>query len=351
MRILGRFNGGRPDLSLRRRVLSLPTLVSVALAAMLLVFLITRFDVDLGATWRTVSQGDPLLYILAIGVHYLTFVFRGARWRVFLHNIHTDGPDQREQVPSTFHCGRLVLLGWFVNSISGFHLGDAYRAYAYTEDTGASFSRTAGTVLAERLVDVVMVFGLLLVGALLLIVTGDTPSLVFLVIAFGLVLLGGAGLLVMRFFRTRLARLLPTPLEGAYHRLHAGTMGSFRQLHIVFLLSLASWFCEVGRLYLVTQAVGLPVGVELVLFVTLANALLTTIGLTPGGLGIVEPGITGLLMLTLSQEEAVAVALLDRSISYVSIIVVGGLFFAIRQSLRARRRAAERRVQARSGTS
>ena len=56
---------------------------------------------------------------------------------------------------------------------------------------------------------------------------------------------------------------------------------------------------------------------------TLANAMLTTVPITPGGLGIVEPGILGLLTLSLPRSEAVSVALLDRSISYLSIVILG----------------------------
>jgi uncharacterized protein (TIRG00374 family) len=59
--------------------------------------------------------------------------------------------------------------------------------------------------------------------------------------------------------------------------------------------------------------------------------LLSAIPLTPGGLGVVETGVSGLLQLELTVEMAVAVALLDRTISYLSIIATGGVVFAIRQ--------------------
>ena len=64
------------------------------------------------------------------------------------------------------------------------------------------------------------------------------------------------------------------------------------------------------------------------LFVAVVNGLLTSVPVTPGGLGIVEPGIVGLLALSLSQQDAVAVAVLDRSVSFVSVVVLGGLAFA-----------------------
>ena len=55
--------------------------------------------------------------------------------------------------------------------------------------------------------------------------------------------------------------------------------------------------------------------------------MLTTIPLTPGGLGVIEPGIAGLLMWQLAAEDAVSVTLLERAISYISVLIVGGLLF------------------------
>ena len=92
-----------------------------------------------------------------------------------LQNAHddTEGPKL-----TTLHCGSLILLGWFTNSVTWFRLGDGYRAYAYAEDTKGSFSSTMGTILAERVLDMALVFILLGVATLFLVATGvGTPWL------------------------------------------------------------------------------------------------------------------------------------------------------------------------------
>jgi uncharacterized protein (TIRG00374 family) len=61
--------------------------------------------------------------------------------------------------------------------------------------------------------------------------------------------------------------------------------------------------------------------------------------LTPGGLGVVETGITGLLMLSLAQSDAISVALLDRSISYVSVIILGIVSLIYHRRVVARRKS------------
>ena len=70
-------------------------------------------------------------------------------------------------------------------------------------------------------------------------------------------------------------------------------------------LGMAAWLLEAGRLLLVIHALGLSLDSPAVLFVAVVNGLLTSVPVTPGGLGIVEPGIVGLLALSLSQEDAV----------------------------------------------
>ena len=84
--------------SLRRRVISIPALVSFLVAGGFLLFLVTRFDVDLEVTWRQVRSADPWLLLAAFAVHYTTFLFRGARWRLLLQNSARISGD-REPVP------------------------------------------------------------------------------------------------------------------------------------------------------------------------------------------------------------------------------------------------------------
>ena len=110
--------------------------------------------------------------------------------------------------------------------------------------------------------------------------------------------------------------------------------GSFGQLAPVTILGLLGWLSEVGRLFLVAEALNLGLGVPLIIFITLANSLLTLVP-TPGGIGAVESGVAGLLvrLSSLSVNAATALVLVDRSITYVSVIAVGALLFILRQAI------------------
>ncbi len=323
-------------ISLRERFFSLPTLMSFAIAFALIFFLVTRFNLDWRETWENIRNSNPWFYLLAFILYYLSFLPRGWRWQILARNAQVhEAPGSR--LPSVPQCSRFILMGWFANTITWFRLGDAYRAYVFAEESKGSLPRVFGTVLAERVIDMAAVFLLLIVGAVALLITREvTPSPIFLAIASAMVGALVVLMLLMRRYGIIASRLLPRRFQTTYERFHQGTLGSFKQLPGVFGLGLIGWSLEVGRLLFVVQALGMDVSFPLVLFVALAHALLTTVPITPGGLGIVEPGMIGLLMLSLARPDAVSVALLDRSISYASIVIIGGLLFLIYQLQRAR---------------
>ena len=104
------------------------------------------------------------------------------------------------------------------------------------------------------------------------------------------------------------------------------------------MLSLVIWTLEGMRLYFVILALDLPtvnLGISSAIFVTLAGSLLTAIPLTPAGVGFVEAGIVGALSLYgVAAEPAAAVALTDRAISILSVIILGGIAYAFSQKVR-----------------
>ena len=336
---MSRDNGAdTPSVSLRQRVLSPYTLLSLAIAVAFLFFLAVRFDLDWEQTWGNIKALDPLLYVLALLLYYLSFAFRGLRWRILSRSAGIEEiPDAR--TPSAWRYSQLIVIGWFVNSVAWLRLGDAYRAYALSDEARTGFSWSLGTIFGERVMDMIAVFVLIVVGALAFSLTADFSGTVYVVGAAFVMALALIGVLVvMRGYGPRLARFLPDRLERAYRRFHDGALGSFGELRVPFLLSFVGWLLEVGRLYFVVQALDFDVSLSLILIAALGHALLSTVP-TPGGVGAVEPGVTGLLVLGMVRHDAVSVALVDRSITYLSIIVIGGVVFLAWNLTRSRRKS------------
>ena len=329
--------------SLRRRFFSLPTLLSFAVAIAFIYFLATRFDIDWAKTFQNVRGTDRWSYLLALVLYYLSFVFRGLRWRVLAGNAGMRGP-ANVRLPSALRFAQLILMGWFVNSVTWLRLGDAYRAYAFSEDSKGGFSWSLGTVFAERVVDMATVFALIVIGVALYSATRDSGGVEY-ILAAAFLMAGALALLLvfMKGYGARVARYLPKRVGPAYLRFQEAALGSLRQRRLapVFGLGLAAWLLEVARLSFVVQALDMNIGVPLVLVVALSHAILSTVP-TPGGVGAVEPGVTGLLVLGMAREDAVSIVLVDRSVTYLSVIIFGGLAFLLWHVSRARRRRSHR---------
>ena len=90
------------------------------------------------------------------------------------------------------------------------------------------------------------------------------------------------------------------------------------------IYSLIAWLCESARLYLVLMALDLSITLPLILIVSLSHAILSIIP-TPGGVGAVEPGVASLLLFELTQSDALSVALIDRTITYLSVLIFGSI--------------------------
>jgi uncharacterized protein (TIRG00374 family) len=281
-----------------------------------------------------VRQANPLLLLAAFVAFYATFPVRAVRWRRLLDNVevstHEEGGGVRLGIPVL---SEIIFLGWFANCIVPAKLGDAYRAYLLKLNAGVSFSTTIGTILAERIIDVVVLF-LLMLAATGLSFGRAVPGevLVLMQIGFGLVVLVVIGLVGMRPLRPVVERLLPARLHGQYGRFEHGTLNSFRGIPALVALTGLAWAGEVARLYLVTLSLGLGgIAQSVIVFVALAAALMTTLPLTPAGLGFAEGAIVGVLLLAaraglapgVDEHAAASIALLDRGISYWSLIVVG----------------------------
>jgi uncharacterized protein (TIRG00374 family) len=202
-----------------------------------------------------------------------------------------------------------------------------------------SFSTTIGTILAERIIDVVVLF-LLMLAATGLSFGRAVPAevLVLMQIGFGLVVLVVVGLVGMRPLRPVVERLLPARLHAQYGRFEHGTLKSFRGIPALVALTGLAWAGEVARMYLVTLSLGLGgIAQSVIVFVALAAALMTTLPLTPAGLGFAEGAIVGVLLLAaraglapgVDEHAAASIALLDRGISYWSLIVVGLIVYPL----------------------
>jgi glycosyltransferase 2 family protein len=324
------------QVSLRRRVINVRTIAS-AIFGILLLVLVTRVvfseDFDWGEVVRRIGEANVGFLALAFLAYYATFPVRGFRWRYVL---------ERSGLRVSFRDATEILyLSWFVNCLVPAKLGDLYRAYLLRGNFGASISRTVGTVFVERVADLIVIAGLALAAGFWSFRGRSRPEIdtIFLIgfaIAITLIVL----LIGLRLFGAGVQRRLPVRVAELWGRFQEGSTGALtaRSVPVIIGLTVLIWLLEGARLYFVIRALELPevgLGISASVFVALAAALLTAVPFTPAGVGIVELGIIGVLGLYgIVEEPAAAVALVDRTLTIITVIVLGGILYATSAKVR-----------------
>ncbi len=316
-------------LSLRSQLLRPRTLISFAVSLGILAFIFIRQDIPLSDVWANIRQANVGLYLLGFLAYYSSFYVRTLRWKQMLGNAGYT-TENHAQVPPTHTLLRIIFLSWFANSILPAKLGDGYRGYLLKRNSNVSFSKTMGTILAERIADVAALFSLLLISGLLAF-RDRMPPHFGLLVGFGavLVVLSLMALLGLRYVGPFVSRMLPTRVRPHYSRLEEGVLLAFRRrVGWILLLTASVWVLESLRFWFVAASLGQTFSLELVIFIALAASLLTTVPFTPAGLGFVESAIVTVLLWVIQDESlAGSIALMDRTITYWSLVLFGAVVY------------------------
>jgi len=323
-----------PDqLSLVARLRQPRTIISLVLPIALLVLFVRSLPgFKLDQLPDTILAANGLLLLAAFTIYYVGFPLRGWRWSILVGTSDAFRLRIRDAT-------EIIFVSWLVNCLVPAKLGDVYRAWLLKLNSPVSLSRTFGPVFIERILDL---FAIVILGlaAGFWSFRGRLPEDVQIVFAIGVgfVVLLAIGLLTMRSFGRQIVERLPLPgrIVEFYDRFEQGVFSSIglRGLPRLMLLTAFIWATEATRLYLVVEALGLPdvhLGISGAFFVALIASLLTAVPLTPAGIGFVESGVVSILTIVygVPQTEALAITLVDRAISVLSIIVLGSIAYAV----------------------
>ncbi|MEJ5344015.1 MAG: lysylphosphatidylglycerol synthase transmembrane domain-containing protein [Chloroflexus sp.] len=327
-------SGERGTFSLGQRLRQPRTLISFGLAIAIIVFVVRGLDIDLATTWQYMRSADPWLLVAGLIVFYLTFPLRAFRWRMLLINAGVPVQAGKYSWASFPALIEYIYLSWFANCIVPAKLGDAYRGYLLKHNGNVSFSATFGTIFAERLLDMIGLFGLLVISGYLTF-GAQMPEGTHIVFGFGglLVVIIISGLIGMRWLGPQIRWFIPNRLHRVYGNFEQSALRSFTPaiLPRLFLLTGSIWLLEGFRLWFVIQSLshtGLNLTLAAIIFVALASSLLTALPVTPAGLGVVEGTITVVLtFFGIASSLGSAVTLLDRLINFWSIVVFGFILY------------------------
>jgi uncharacterized protein (TIRG00374 family) len=320
---------------LSRRLRSPRTIISIVLPIVVVILVLAAlpgFKLDQLA--RYLAAANPWWLLAAFAVYYLGFPLRGYRWALLVR-----GAGYPLKVRDSTE---IILISWLVNCLVPAKLGDVYRAYLLRINTGVSLSKTFGTVFIERMYDLIAIATLGLAAGFWSFRDGMSDP-VRLIFGFGLVVLVVlvVGLGLVRNFGRRVLVRLPVPrrIVELYDLFEEGMFAIDRRTAVVVaIVTGLIWTTEALRLLFVIESMpfDVQVGVSGAFFIALIASLLTAVPFTPAGLGLADGAMVFLLtaVYDVPQTEAVAITLVDRAISVLSVIIVGGIAYVLSSKTR-----------------
>jgi glycosyltransferase 2 family protein len=265
-----------------------------------------------------------------LGLTLFNYALRFLKWQYYLRLIGVRGLSTGDSLGIFFSAFTMVMTPGKV--------GELLTSYLLRRVAGTPVAASAPIIVAERLTDGLAMVGLAALG--LTSVRFGWPVL-------ALTLVGGAvgvALVQHRPLAERLlvagersrVRALATRVhhlrefyESAYELLRPGPLG------LAVAIGFVSWFGECVAFYLVLLGLGLPASWSLLIAATAILALATLIGsvsMLPGGLGVADASIAGMLLLVvapltalMTRDVAVAASLLIRFATLWFGVLLGAL--------------------------
>jgi hypothetical protein len=225
----------------------------------------------------------------------------------------------------------ITILSWFANNIVPAKIGDLYKGYLMRKNYNFPVSKAMGTIFMERLVDMIFIAIFIFISGLIIFKWSIPTNIMLPLLAlFILILAAIAALFFINSFQLWLFKIVPKRLEHIAKNFHYGLLNCMKakEAHIIILYTLFSWLAQAASVFFVVKALNLSMPLFLIIFITLANALITAVPITPGGLGVGEAAIAGILFsFKMEYNLAMLVSILIRVITYWIVILLGGILY------------------------
>ena len=260
---------------------------------------VTAVAKDVGQIGAALQGFDWRLLVPVVMLTLWNYGWRFLKWRRFLRQVGADDVPPRVSV--------LVFLSAFSMSVTPGKVGELIKATELRRLHGTPVSRTTAIVAAERLTDAAAMLILASVGAYQF---AQARSL--LVATAFLASLGIALLQRPRPLLAVLDRLPSLPLVGQ-PRDHAasffstvGPLMGLPSFAAATAIGVVAWLGECTALFVILVGFDLPPSWHLffvAVFTLAVSSLAGALSLLPGGLGVAEASITGLLLLLVHNDQ------------------------------------------------
>jgi uncharacterized protein (TIRG00374 family) len=271
---------------------------------------------DVGAELRAF---DVRMALLALALAALNYGLRFAKWELYLRRLGVKIP-----VGDSL----MIFLSGFSLTVTPGKIGEVLKSYLLREIHGVPMARTAPTVVAERVTDLIACVALALGGVGVL---GGGQRLLWVAGALVGIFLVVASWRPLVHFIIDVSEKLPVVGKMAPKlREFYGAMAELVKpvpLTLATLLSIGAWAAECLAFWVVLHGFpGADASLRLCTFIYAAMTIAGALSFLPGGLLVQEGGMVGLLVATahaVTKPRATAATFVTRVCTLWFAVVVG----------------------------
>ncbi|MGA2675811.1 MAG: lysylphosphatidylglycerol synthase transmembrane domain-containing protein [Methanobacterium sp.] len=258
----------------------------------------------------------PLMIILVTLAYFVRFI----KWNFFLRNVDVYLPLKQNL---------FVFFSGLSMTITPAKAGEIWKGWLIREINGENLSNTVPVVIVDRVTDVI--------GLIILSLTGILYYKSGIYVLLILVILFAAFIIAIKSepISNRLISILETRAgrySGDIKDMHETFKRSLASKYLVgmSLLAVVAWFLECLSIFFVIQGFGQSISLVLSVFLYSFASIVGAVSLIPGGLGVAEATLSGLLVIFgFSSSIAVGAALIIRLGTLWYGAILGFLIYSI----------------------
>ena len=296
-------------------------------------------NVDWSRTVTYARNANWLLLLLAAACATGMFPLRARRWRTILDPVAPKLPFGP--------LWRSTAIGMMVNNVVPLRAGELARAYALTREvSGMTFSTAFASLVVDRVFDAIVVLILLAVAMIAPgfprggSIGGQSVShlasafvmvpVAMLIVLYALVFFPGALIRIFELLARRVSPAIESRGRDMLQRFSEGlsVLRTPRHFVAVFWWTLLHWLLQPLAFWFGFKAIGIEVSFWATLFVQGVIVVGVAIPSAPGFVGVFESAAAlALGVYGISQEQAVAWAVVFHVLSFIPITLIGAYYF------------------------
>ncbi|MBV6479454.1 MAG: hypothetical protein HGGPFJEG_02228 [Ignavibacteria bacterium] len=290
-------------------------LLSVAFGA--IVFLGFSIFADFDKLLKAFGEFNWYYFPVILALSFGNYILRFYKWEYYRKIIG---------INLTQKISLLIFMATFVMSVTPGKMGELLKSYLVREECGTPVSKSAPIILAERLTDFISVVVLCITGAFVFDYGKEVIFGVGIFFISGVILISSRKIsisIIRKLEKVKLLSKVAHKFEEAYESIYL--LVKIKPLIVATLISGMAWFMECIGLYVVLKVYSSSTQIDVSLlssvFIYGFSTIIGSIAMLPGGLGVTEASITGLLVLLKIPK--------DISVASTFIIRVATLWFAV----------------------